>query len=411
MLSHIPFRATGRNTRHCLVLLAVAFGTFFAVVRVGSAATAAPGYTLTLYEPVTDPIGLAFGSDGALYVGRDNTGSGGLNGDAVFITRVVPGGGAHGPYGLSAITDPDAVFFDTLGTYSGVAGSVLVGGVTALGTTGQITVIRPDQTVSVLWGPSGTFVNPSDFEVDTSGRLLMTDAAGGDLYFSVGGSPAPLFSPGPNFRDVEVQPGTGKLYLRNGATVAINVYSPSGVFESTFISGLPGVGMAFGPGGVWGNSLYVTASTRLLRVNSPTSIDTLAFGFTSLGDAQFGPGGALYVSDFGGDAVYRLEPAVTAVAAQTIGGDLGMRLIGAQPSRGEARFGLTLSVPGHVAVRVLDVSGRAVARLHQGALPAGVHEVSWDGRDANGARVSPGMYFAVAEGAGRTAAVRVIRLD
>ncbi len=47
-----------------------------------------------------------------------------------------------------------------------------------------------------------------------------------------------------------------------------------------------------------------------------------------------------------------------------------------------------------VALAVYDVAGRHVATLADGPAAPGVHEVSWDGRDAGGAQVASGVYFA-----------------
>ena len=41
---------------------------------------------------------------------------------------------------------------------------------------------------------------------------------------------------------------------------------------------------------------------------------------------------------------------------------------------------------------VVDVQGRVVARLVDGVLPAGRHEVMWDGSSAAGS-TRPGLYF------------------
>ncbi len=87
----------------------------------------------TVYANVTDPIQLAFAPDGTLFVGRDNSGSGGTAGDAVKIHRVAPGGSPVTEYGATAIPDPDAVAYDALGIVSGTPGAVLVGG-SAVGT-------------------------------------------------------------------------------------------------------------------------------------------------------------------------------------------------------------------------------------------------------------------------------------
>jgi flagellar hook assembly protein FlgD len=44
-------------------------------------------------------------------------------------------------------------------------------------------------------------------------------------------------------------------------------------------------------------------------------------------------------------------------------------------------------------VNVFDVEGRLVKTLLETQLPAGRHEVFWDGTDRHGRRVSPGVYF------------------
>jgi hypothetical protein len=44
-------------------------------------------------------------------------------------------------------------------------------------------------------------------------------------------------------------------------------------------------------------------------------------------------------------------------------------------------------------VSIFDASGRLVRRLVSGSLPAGVHTVTWDGRDARGVAAGAGAYF------------------
>lgn len=71
------------------------------------------------------------------------------------------------------------------------------------------------------------------------------------------------------------------------------------------------------------------------------------------------------------------------------------------PFTGETRFALTLDRPGTATLRVLDLSGRVVATLHDGPLSAGEHAFVWDGRTAGGASAPAGIYFLrAASGAG-----------
>lgn len=133
----------------------------------------APGFTVSVYAQVTDPQKLAFDANDVLYVGRDNAGSGGGNADAVFIHRIGVGGSPVQPFGSQAIPDPDAVFVDRVGWF-GPAGAVLVGGAFS-GTQGHVARVDPDQSQSILFGPSTGYWNPSGLVVDSGGRFLFTN--------------------------------------------------------------------------------------------------------------------------------------------------------------------------------------------------------------------------------------------
>ena len=60
-------------------------------------------------------------------------------------------------------------------------------------------------------------------------------------------------------------------------------------------------------------------------------------------------------------------------------------------SRTVIRFGLPR--PGRAELTVHDLTGRVVASLHEGELPAGTHALSWDGRGAGGRELASGVYF------------------
>jgi len=53
----------------------------------------------------------------------------------------------------------------------------------------------------------------------------------------------------------------------------------------------------------------------------------------------------------------------------------------------------TTAEAGQVSIVLYDVAGREVARLIDGPLPAGSHDVLWNGLNAKGKPVSPGMYY------------------
>ncbi len=98
--------------------------------------------------------------------------------------------------------------------------------------------------------------------------------------------------------------------------------------------------------------------------------------------------------------------------------EFGVQLLGPNPLRAGAgvervRFGTGADGPtsAPVSVRVVDVSGRAVRTLWSGALGrGGTVEAAWDGRDGNGRRVSPGVYWIALQSGARTATTRLVAL-
>ena len=81
------------------------------------------------------------------------------------------------------------------------------------------------------------------------------------------------------------------------------------------------------------------------------------------------------------------------------GGAGGLALAaGPSPARGAVRVSLAHAAAASSArVTVHDVAGRTLVTLHRGPLPAGRLELHWDARDAQGARVPPGLYLVRAE--------------
>ena len=64
------------------------------------------------------------------------------------------------------------------------------------------------------------------------------------------------------------------------------------------------------------------------------------------------------------------------------------------PFAASTALGFTLPKPGTVELAVYSVDGRRMATLEHGTLAAGSHMVTWDGTDARGRSVRPGMYYA-----------------
>ena len=266
------------------------------------------GATATVYATVTDPLAMSFDSDGALYVGRDNGGSGGGAPDAVKIHRVGPGGSPVTEFGNTAIPDPDAVIVDRTGAISGIAGAVLVGGQTSPG-IGAVWRIAPDENVTPLFGPSGLYNNTSGFAFDAQGRLLFTDGAQGRVYRSDGATPVLLF----NLADaVFIASDAADRIVVSPANAPgrLLLYSASGTLSNAnFATVRVASPLARGPGGIWTTDLYaITDGGDLIRIALDGTPTTAGSGFGAIEGLTFGPDGALYASDFTGDRIWRIQP-------------------------------------------------------------------------------------------------------
>jgi hypothetical protein len=91
-------------------------------------------------------------------------------------------------------------------------------------------------------------------------------------------------------------------------------------------------------------------------------------------------------------------------------GGWAFRLGAIRPNPFALRTTVGFSVPdrGAATLTVYDVMGRRVRVLHRGIVPAGRHDVSWDGTDARGRRVGAGVYFVRLEAKAGRAVERVV---
>ena len=75
------------------------------------------------------------------------------------------------------------------------------------------------------------------------------------------------------------------------------------------------------------------------------------------------------------------------------GGQLEAGVNHPNPFSRSTEIAFRLPRAGHATLRVYDVAGQVVATLVDGALEAGPHTVTWDGRGRTGAAVASGIYF------------------
>jgi hypothetical protein len=78
------------------------------------------------------------------------------------------------------------------------------------------------------------------------------------------------------------------------------------------------------------------------------------------------------------------------------------------PFNPRVEFAFDLAEPAIVRLAIHDARGRLVAELDNGALSAGRHLQTWDGRDSAGRAAASGAYFARLQAAGRATVIKVM---
>jgi len=140
-----------------------------------------------------------------------------------------------------------------------------------------------------------------------------------------------------------------------------------------------------------GHAMSGAFTTPVVAVHDTVDAATLAAGYVPAwvrgmdAAGQWGAADSLTIFVNGG---------ATSVAGFT-GGPGVFALAGAVPNPFNPRTVIRFSIPssGHADLVIFDVSGRSVRRLANGSMSAGMHEVSWDGRDDAGRSVASGVYF------------------
>jgi hypothetical protein len=84
----------------------------------------------------------------------------------------------------------------------------------------------------------------------------------------------------------------------------------------------------------------------------------------------------------------------------------------AVPNPFESSMRIRFSLPAESAVRaqVYDSQGRRVRALESGSLPAGEHELLWDGADERGVVTARGIYFVKVETPQAAQTIRAVKL-
>jgi hypothetical protein len=125
----------------------------------------------------------------------------------------------------------------------------------------------------------------------------------------------------------------------------------------------------------------------------------IRFRFRSTNDASYATSFFIDTCVLDATSVVAVEPSHPRVS----------RLVaaGPNPTRAGSRWRLDLAAPAMVHAGIHDLEGRLVHCLADQSFVAGSHDLAWDGADARGVRVAPGIYFCVVSVDGRALQQRI----
>jgi hypothetical protein len=138
---------------------------------------------------------------------------------------------------------------------------------------------------------------------------------------------------------------------------------------------------------------WVNVDVDIATLVTPTS--QVRFRFT----AQDTGAGSITEAALDDFMIYEVDiesgPTGVAVAGAAESGEVRLSAAFPNPVVRGAAAAVALALPAgeRVTARIFDVTGRRVATVADGALPAGRHRIEWDARDATGSPVPSGVYF------------------
>lgn len=112
-----------------------------------------------------------------------------------------------------------------------------------------------------------------------------------------------------------------------------------------------------------------------------------------------------------GTDVRRLVVRIASPGTVAEAGVTAFRAAAPNPFSERTALAFALAAPGDLDAQVYDVTGRRVANLSRRGLAAGEHVVLWNGRDAAGVRVKPGVYLLRWSAGGRSGTSRIVSLQ
>ncbi len=252
-----------------------------------------PGFTVEIFAQLCEPGGMSFGASGFLFTG--NGGCQAPNDFPAWVRRISPDGFIT-RYGEDRIDDPDLVLVDT-------EGYILEPGTVLVGSSPTIEAILPDESIVTA---VDVVANVSNLVFDSVGRLYFTNLNNNDVLVSTGRTAKTLFTvPAGNI--TLVIDDDDRIYT-SSSDDTIRIWNTDGeLIDDAFVTGLGGAGrMAFGPGGPFGDDLYVATAGLLYRIDRSGNVEIVGTN-PGGGSLTFGPDGALYIAQGGDDRIVRIS--------------------------------------------------------------------------------------------------------
>ena len=263
------------------------------------------------------------------------------------------------------------------------------------------------------WGPGGSgnrqFADPRAASRDGDGNLYVADYGNNRVQklSSTGAYLAQWGTQGITNGQFRCPAGIvvdrGYVYVADQANNRIQKFTRAGGFVATWGSLGSGPAQFALPTGLavdkQGNLYVVDQGNSRIQKFSATGTPICRWGTSGSGAGQFrsptsvavDPEGNVYVADTGNSRIVVFAPTASTPVLSSPRVTVTAAATSAAPGRLQIVF--TLSAPAGVEVRVLNLAGRVVRRLSEGAAPVGVNSLSWDGRSDRGAPVPAGRYL------------------
>lgn len=268
--------------------------------------------------------------------------------------------------------------------------------------------------------PSGAYGGSAFVGRPGADSVWRVDANGSRTSFATGlaGVNGLAFGPGGSFGQ--------DLYVLTGSGVVLRLHAGGGSVEIASHASLTGArSLALDPIGSFGGDLYTVHSGNgsLLRVAVNGAVTPFATGLTP------SPGGdALAFDRFGDLAIVEndgstrrilkimadnSDSVVTQIPAPV--GGVGITLVGPNPFREFSRVHFVVPDDGVGAISgclsIHDVRGRRIAVPWEDTALPGPLSATWNGRDDDGSAVAPGVYFVRLQLGAREYSHKLVRLS